>query len=184
MSRYLRILAAFVALNVAGVPAAAQHGEVQLGLAASYGTPTAFGAGVGPVAGIVLGRLAYFGGRWLAYSGGNEQLGPGEPTDLKSSAHVYLTDLGVVIPAGPFEALPAISLGAARYTQGGVEHAVEFVVAPGLSLHAYLAGLVLIPEVQYLITGRPQDLTWPTDRHGAFASLRVMIPIEVGRVRY
>jgi hypothetical protein len=63
------------------------------------------------------------------------------------------------------------------------QHAFEFFGAPGVSVHARVAGLRIIPEIQYGLAGAP-DLAWPVSRRGLLASLRVVVAFEVDRIRY
>lgn len=184
--RTLRALGACLPLWLMAAPLAAQHGEVQLGAVASYGTPDSFGRGAGVVAGIAIGRLVYVGFRWVHHQGGSHDLaGEADTADVVTRARLFLGDLGLIIPVRGLEVVPGVSLGASRYTQShsAPRHATEFVIAPGIAVHTYVAGLVLIPEIQYYVCGAP-ELRWRADHRGAVASLRLVIPIEVGRIRY
>ena len=167
-------------------PARAQHGELQLGLAVSHGSAAAFGAGVGPVAGISLGRLVYVGVRWLHQRGSTTWVGEPEelPTPVRTRAQLFAADFGVVIPVRGVELVPGASVGVARIVQRGWDgfRANELVVAPGIAAHVYVAGLVLIPELQYGITGRPSAAP-AFENRGSLASFRVAVPIELGRIR-
>jgi hypothetical protein len=49
-------------------------------------------------------------------------------------------------------------------------------------MQAHVAGLVLIPEVQYGLAGDP-EMPRPVTHRGLTASLRVVVPFEVRRVR-
>lgn len=175
-------LALVAALGATALPALSQQGEIQLGVTTSYGAPRAFGVGAGAVAGVVLGRLVYAGVRWVYQQGSTESLASGP--EVTTRAQLFMLDLGAVLPAGAVEIVPGVSLGVARFGQHGssTRRASEFVTAPGISLHAYLGGLVLIPELQYYLAGNP-EYSVPVDHRGAVGSLRVVIPIEVGRIR-
>lgn len=84
-----------------------------------------------------------------------------------------------------------MSIGAARFAQrarpvGGPEApnviATEFFWGAGLSVLGRVAGLVVIPEVQYGFAGDPQ-LNGPLVHQGLTVSMRVATTFEVGRVR-
>lgn len=174
-----------LALGALPAPARAQHGELQLGLAVSHGSAAAFGTGVGPVAGVALGRLAYVGVRWLHLRGSTTGVESGDAhAEVRTRAQLFTVDLGVVIPMRGVELVPGVSVGVARFRQRGGDwtRAKELVVAPGMAVHVYLAGLVLIPELQYSLTGRPDD-AMAFENRGRLASFRIAIPIELGRIR-
>jgi hypothetical protein len=171
-----RLLAA--ALPLLASPLVAQLGEVQFGALASYGRGDAFGAGAGLVLGVAPGRLAYVGLRWT-YQAGTTKAG------VTNRVQVFATDLGVEIPAGALEVVPGLSLGALRFAQraaGVSRHATEFLAAPGAAVELHLARVALIPELQYVLAGDP-ELPSPVGHRGAVASLRLVIPLEVGRIR-
>lgn len=174
-----------LALGALPAPVRAQHGELQLGLAVSHGSAAAFGAGVGPVAGIALGRLAYVGVRWLHQRGSTTSVESGAlSTEVTTRAQLFMLDLGGIIPVRGLELVPGLSIGAGRFVQRGGEgfRDTELVVAPGIAMHVYVAGLVLIPELQYCIMGRP-DASAHFEHRGRLASFRVALPIELGRIR-
>jgi hypothetical protein len=157
-----------------------QIGELHLGVVASHGTPGAFGPGAGLVVGIAPGRLVYVGARW-SYQFGSTQ------AQVRTRVQSFAADLGVQIPAGPVEVVPSLSLGALRYAQraaGGSTHSVEFLAAPGLSVEIPLAGIALIPEVQFYLAGKPSNLSVPVTHRGLLTSLRLVVPIEVSRFRW
>jgi len=160
-------------------PLPAQLAEVQLGVVASYGSGDPYRPGGGLVFGIAPGRLTYAGLRWTYYPGATRQ-------GLRNRAQVFALDLGVQIPVGPLEVVPGVSLGFIRFAQrtGAVsEHDTKFLVAPGLSVEAHVASLALIPELQYDLAANP-DLSIPVRHRGLVASLRLVLPIEAGRLRH
>jgi len=175
-------------------PVRAQLGEVHLGALLSYGVEEAYGAGAGIVVGVAAGRITYVGLRWTYYAGRETRVtAPTAPIDVRTRVQLFAVDLGVQVPVGAFEIVPGVSVGAARFAQrarpagaAGTDApsviGTEFFVAPGLSLQARLAGLVVIPEVQYGMAGDP-EMPWTVAHRGLTASLRVVVPFEVGRVR-
>lgn len=182
------------AMLTCATPARAQLGEVQLGGGLSYGTGAVYGRGAGLVLGVSAGRLAYVGLRWTAHQGATSiVLPPGGAREVRTRTQVGALDLGVVIPAGVFEVVPGFSLGVVWFQQrdrpavaGGTAtyaHAEEFLVAPGVSVEAHLAGVVLIPQVQYYLSGQP-DLPWAARNGGMLTSVRLVLPIEVRRIRH
>ena len=179
-------------MSMAARAAVAQIGEVHLGAVASYGTSEAFGKGAGLVVGVAAGRLTYLGLRWTSYHGNTTPYaGPGAPVDVKNRTSSYIADLGIMIPAGKADLLPGVGLGWLHFTQNvrpaagseTVRHGDEFLATPGVAVEIHLARLALIPELQYSLSGSP-DLPYPVGHAGAVATLRVVIPFEVGRVRY
>lgn len=171
----------------------AQLGEVQLGSVVSYGTAAPYGLGAGLVLGVAAGRLAYAGLRWT-YQTGSTELGPTTttPVAVRTRAHLFAVDVGLLFPAGAVEIVPGATLGAARFAQradappGGAAvsaHAIEFFAAPGLSVHLRVAGLRIIPEIQYFLAGDP-DLPWRVSHRGPVTSMRIVVPFEVDRIRY
>lgn len=100
-----------------------------------------------------------------------------------------------MFPVGSLEIVPGVTLGAARFaqraTQAGAggqpvtvrDHAVEFLAAPSLSVHARAARVLFIPELQYCLAGHP-DLSWRAPHRGLIASLRIVLPIEIDRIRH
>jgi len=156
----------------------AQLGEVHVGLVASYGTGEAYEPGAGVVVGVAAGRLAYVGLRWV-YHRGTTTAG------VTNRAQVYGVDLGVLIPVGALEVVPGLSLGAVRFAQralGIADHATEFLAAPGVSVEVPAGRVAVIPELQYHLAGDP-DLPSQVDHRGLVASLRLVIPLEIGRIR-
>lgn len=177
---------------VACLPSAAypQLGEVHVGSVVSYGGAASYGLGAGLVLGVAAGRLAYVGLRWTYQSGTTAPaITPTTTVDVRSRVQLFTADLGLQIPVGALEVMPGGVLGVAWFAQrtGGPpaasDHAAEFVGGPSLSVQAHVAGLVLIPEVQYQWAGNP-DLPWPVAHRGPVALLRVVLPFEVDRIRY
>ena len=159
-------------------PARCQIGEVQAGVVGSYGWRGPYGPGAGLVFGVATGRLAYVGLRWT-YHTGSTQAG------VTTRAQSFAVDLGVVIPVRQLDVVAGVSLGAVRFAQragSARAHKVEFMGAPGLAAELHVARIALIPELQYVWTGDPQ-LPQPVRHHGLIASLRFVVPIEVGRIR-
>lgn len=165
--------------------ALAQHGEVQLGAVASYGAPTSLRQGVGVAAGVAMGRLLYVGMRGVHHAGSTRAVADAASGNLRNSSQLLLADIGLMVPVGPLEIVPGVALGAMRFNQRASEttHATTFVFAPGLSVHARVAGLVVVPEVQYVVARNPR-LAFPAPHRGAIAAVRVVFPFEVGRIRY
>ena len=156
----------------------AQLGEVQVGMVASYGTGEAYEPGAGVVVGVAAGRLTYLGLRW-AYHRGTTKAG------VTNRAQVYTVDLGVLIPVGAVEVVPGLSLGAVRFAQrapGIDDYATEFVAAPGVSVQVRAGRVALIPELQYHLAGDP-DFPSRVGHRGLVASLRLVVPLEIGRIR-
>ena len=177
---------------LAGLPSSAhaQLGEVHLGPVVSYGGAAPYGVGAGLALGVAAGRLAYVGLRWT-YQTGTTQRVTTLPTtvEIRSRVQLFTADLGIQIPVGAFEVTPGGALGVAWFAQrvggpqAGSEHATELVGGPSLSVQVHAVGLVLIPELQYQWAGNP-ELPWPVTRHGPVASVRVVVPFEVDRIRY
>jgi hypothetical protein len=184
VSPRLRVALTALVLGVAAAPASAQHGELQLGGIASYGPASAVREGAGVVAGIALGRLVYAGVRWVYHAGSTESGGTAA-AGVTNRAQQFLLDLGLMVPFRGIEIVPGVSLGAVRFTQrdAATDHSTVFAVAPSLSVHVYLIGVVVIPEVLYLMARDP-ELRRPVAHRTAMAALRVVIPIEVRRIRY
>ncbi len=165
-------------------PATAQMGELQLGAVVSYGAPRSFRQGAGVVAGVGLARLAYAGARWV-YQAGSRERPEGTEGDIVTRTQLYLADFGAMLPVAGLEIVPGVSCGAVRFTQSGGDRppAWELAAGTGLSVHAHVAGLVAIPELQYLWSGTPR-LAWPVPHSGVLYGLRVVLPIELKRIRY
>jgi len=175
-------------------PARAQLGEVHLGALLSYGVEDAYAPGAGIVFGVAAGRITYVGLRWTYYTGRETRIdAPTAQIDVRTRVQLFAVDLGVQVPLGAFEIVPGVSVGAARFAQRaqpagtGAPDApsvigTEFFAAPGLSLQGRVAGLVVIPEVQYGFAGDP-EMPWTVVHRGLTVSLRVVAPFEVGRVR-
>ena len=191
MTRLHRSVLMCAALVCAPQMVRAQVGEVHIGPIASYGLPDSFGPGGGLVVGVAAGRLIYIGLRWAYQSGSTEVMGtPATPISVTSRAQLFAFDLGLLFPAGAFEIVPGISLGATRFAQqadspaGFVsEHDVAFLAAPGLSVYTRLGALLVIPELQYFL-GRNPKLPWPVEHRGPVASIRFVVPFEVSRIRH
>ncbi len=195
MTHLARWCASLGVLGFCAAPAQAQLGELQFGPTVSYGSGSSYGSGAGAAFGVSVGRLAYVGLRWTAYRGATvEETGGPSTAMVRNRTQVTALDLGVVIPAGMFEFVPGFSIGAVWFRQrathltaGGSPlvtsaHAEEFFVAPGLAVEIHAGGLVLIPQLQYCLAGRP-DLPWPAHHGGALASVRLVVPIELHRIR-
>ncbi len=178
-------------LAAAPAPALAQLGEVQLGAVASWGSAKTYGPGGGLVFGVAAGRLAYVGVRWSTFAGSTAASAT-PAADVRTRVQLFAADVGLQFPAGPFETIPRVSVGVARFTQhadypgvfpaDSTAHAHELLVAPALAVQMYVAGLAVIPELQYVLSGSP-DLRWPVQHRGLLLSLRLVVPIEVRRIR-
>ena len=192
----MRLLqAGTLSVALACVPAAthAQLGEVHVGALLSYGLPNNFGPGVGLVVGVAAGRVAYLGLRWTYLTGETIATGgPTTPVEVTSRVQVFAADLGILFPVGQFEIVPGASLGWARFAQrvvpagGGSpvrEHGTKFFAAPGVWVQARLAGLLVIPELQYYLAEDP-ELSRPVSRRGLVASLRLVVPFEIGPIAH
>jgi hypothetical protein len=168
----------FAALLLRAPGVVAQLGELQVGVSASYGTADAYGPGAGLVLGVATGRLAYAGLRWTYHTGATT-------AGVTTRAQAFAVDLGVVIPVGALELVPGVSLGAMRFAQhagSARAHKVEFLAAPGLAVEVRVARVALIPELQYSLAGDP-ELAQPVQHRGLVAALRLVIPLEIRRIR-
>lgn len=169
-----RSVAALV-LAIAPVGARAQLGEVQVGAIGTWGVAEVHGPGVGVVGGVAAGRIIYVGGRAVWQFGSGTTRG-----------QLFAVDGGILFPLGPFEIVPGVTLGWMRYEQGvaGARVAtMRFVSAPSLAVHVRLAGLVLIPEALY-VTALDHGLPQPATHQGFVGAVRLVVPIEVNRIRY
>ncbi len=194
MKQLLRSGAFSAAMACIPSAASAQLGEVHLGVLVNYGLPNAFGPGAGLAVGVAAGRFTYLGLRWTYQTGETvAALAPTPPVDVTNRVQIFAVDLGVLFPVGKFEIVPGASLGWARFAQrvgppaGGQsvvrEHSTAFFGAPSVSLQARVAGLLVIPELQYYLAGDP-ELPQPVSHRGLVASLRIVVPFEVGRIRH
>ena len=181
MRRAVRRCLLFAAVALPGASSlTGQIGELHLGVVASHATPGAFGPGAGLVVGIAPGRLVYVGARW-SYQFGSTQ------AQVRTRVQSFAADLGVQIPAGSVEIVPSLSLGALRYAQraaGSTTHSVEFLAAPGLAVEIPVARIALIPELQFYLAGKPDNLLVAVTHRGLLTSLRLVVPIEVSRFRW
>ena len=188
----IRPLHAWLTLSLLAMPAAAQLGELQLGVVAAYGTGRPYGPGAGIVAGVAPGRIAYVGVRWTYHAGGTRLVDSASATEVRTWAQAFTVDLGVQIPVGAVEVLPGISLGAMRFAQrtrqepGGAivtsRRATEFLAAPGVAVEAVAGRLAFIPQLQYVLAGNP-EFPLRVQHHGLVASVRIVVTREIGRIR-
>jgi hypothetical protein len=194
MTRFSGGVMLVIALQCAPSAALAQLGEVHLGALASYGLPNSYGPGGGIAMGVATGRLTYVGVRWAYHVGSAQSAGAPATVEVTSRVQMFALDLGILLPAGPVELVPGISLGAARFAQradlGNTGRSTtdwasdtEFLAAPGLSIQTRFAGLLLIPELQYVLGGDP-ELPWPVRHRGPVATMRIVFALEVGRFRH
>jgi len=174
------------------IPAAlaAQLGELQIGVVGSYSPWDPHRGGTGLVVGVAPGRVMYVGLRWT-YDFGNTGVvaTPGGPAQVRTRTQVFAADLGVLIPKGSVEIVPSVSFGIVQFAQRSssagssvFRGSKEFLAAPGLALQVSVAGVALIPELQYYITGRP-PLLQPVQRGGVVASVRLVFLREIRRIR-
>ena len=178
MRRLVGVPALLLGTLAMAAPARGQIGEVQAGVVGSYGSPAAYGPGAGLVFGVATGRLAYVGLRWTYHTGATT-------AGVTTRAQSFAVDLGVVIPVRQLDVVAGVSLGAVRFAQRSASvraHKVEFLGAPGIAAEVHLARVALIPELQYAWAGDP-ELPQPVRHHGLVASVRFVVPIEVGRIR-
>lgn len=192
MSR--RIPAAVLPLVFWPALLAAQLGEVHLGALASYGTASSYGVGAGLIGGISAGRLVYVGARWVYYAGGTERGSDSTGTyDVRTQAQIFAADLGLQYPLGAVEIVGGVTIGATRFgqhsspvTRGATAFtakvATEFLIAPNVSLQIRVGRLLLIPEVMYSLGGAP-DLEWSAAHQGPLFAVRIVVPLEVDRIR-
>lgn len=167
-----------------------QLGEVQVGPVVSIGGEASYRLGAGLALGVAAGRLVYVGLRWSYQAGSTQQLTAPETTvEVRSRVQLFTADLAVQIPAGALEIMPGATLGVAWFAQhvGGAAarsfRTAKFTAGPSLSVQAHMAGLVFVPEIKYLWAGDP-ELPWPIAHQGPVASLRLVIPFEVDRIRH
>jgi hypothetical protein len=185
-----------VALAQALLPAglAAQLGEAQYGVIASYGTSSAWQGGAGLIVGVGAGRLIYIGARWVYYAGSSAvQTDTGGTFEVRDRAQTFAADVGLQYPVGPAEVVAGVTIGAVRFAQraepvspgtGAPQSStrVEFLMAPNLSVQLRVSRFLLIPEFVYSFAVSP-DLRWPVDHKGPLLSVRVVMPFEVQRIR-
>ena len=195
MTRFSGGVILVIALQWAPSVARAQLGEVHLGALASYGMSNSHGPGGGIAIGVATGRFTYLGVRWAYHFGSGQAEGTrATPLEVTSRIQMFAIDLGILLPAGSVEIVPGISLGAARFAQSNTELGntgsktnwaidTEFVAAPGVSVQTRLAGLLLIPEIQYVLGSGP-ELPWPVRHRGPVATMRIVWALEVGRFRH
>jgi hypothetical protein len=175
---------------------AAQLGEVHLGGLVSYGSGGAYQGGAGLIGGISAGRLVYVGARWVYYTGDSGVETDGFGTfSVEDRVDVFAADVGLQYPFGPVELVGGVTVGALRFSQhtapitgegiepAGAEVATEFLFAPNFSAQIRMLRLLIIPEVMLPLSGSP-DLPWPVDYQGPVISVRVVVPIEVDRIRH
>ena len=169
--------------------AEAQLGELQLGVAGAYGPAVSARSGAGLVIGVAPGRLAYVGLRWTRYSGSQRfVLSPGGEIDVRTRSQVIAADVAVMIPAGPLDLMPGVTIGDAHFTQLqkrlGVEGVIardELWVAPGVAAEIHLGRLAIIPEVQYALAGRT-EFPFEVARGGMMMSVRLVWTKELRRI--
>ena len=175
-----------IALAAPGA-AGAQLAELQTGFVLSGGTARGYGPGGGATLGLSAGRLTYVGLRWVYYGGSTVQE---RAWNVRTRTQTYGLDLAVVIPKGPMELMPGVSLGVLRFAQrtdsAGVNppthRAAEFLFSPGLAAEIHVGGAAIIPEVQWSLAGRP-DLPFSAPHRGLVASVRCVLVTEIGRIR-
>jgi hypothetical protein len=190
-----RALGATLALALCPAALHAQLGEVHLGALVSYGAAASYRIGGGLIAGLSAGRLVYIGARYVYYAGDTQGRADGQGSyDVTTRAQIFAADVGLQFPAGAFEIVGGLTIGATRYGQltnplgtGGTETSTttggtEFLIAPNLSVQIRALGLLVIPEVMYLLSGSP-DLRWPVDYKGPTFGIRLVVPWEVDRIR-
>jgi hypothetical protein len=195
MTRIGRCVMVILALQCAPTVARAQLGEVHLGALVSYGLPNSHGPGVGIAIGVATGRLTYLGVRWAYHVGSAQADGTALiPVEVTSRTQTFAADLGFLLPVGAVEIVPGISLGVSRFAQRNSELGnagsktewasdIEFVAGPGVSIHTRFAGLLFIPELQYVFGSDP-ELPWRVQHRGPVATMRIAFALEVGRFRH
>ncbi len=186
---------------VPDTPAGAQIAELHIGTVGSYGSAHAYGPGGGLVLGLAAGRLTYVGLRWTTFAGATTTDGPffaiccTYSRWVRTRVQSFAADLGFLIPAGPVEIIPGVSLGALRFVQRqrliddtgvllatSTRHAVEFLASPGVSVEIHAGRFAVIPEIQWSLSGNP-DLPFLAAHSGPVVSLRLVRSLEIGRVR-
>ncbi len=187
MTARWRVTLLLAVLPGLAAPAQAQLGEVQVGVIGSQGLGQGGRRAPGLVVGLAGARLVYIGVRGTR--DGETRTDAATSTVVTDHATLLALDLAAIIPAGPLEVMPGVSLGALRHDQHTAQGATtndvrstNFLVAPSLSAELHAGSVGLIPEVQYQFSGRP-DLAYPVRRVGWLVSLRVVFVWEVGRVR-
>jgi hypothetical protein len=174
----------------------AQLGEVHLGALASYGTSGSHQAGAGLIGGVSAGRFIYVGARWQYFGGSSKEQSDSTGTyDVSTQAQIFAADVGLQYPAGKVELVMGVTIGATRYGQESkavgtrsansstARVATEFLVAPNFSVQFRALDLLFIPEVTYAFGGSP-DLHWPAEHKGLVFGVRIVVPIEVYRIRW
>lgn len=185
-----------MALGQALLPAtlAAQLGEAQFGVIASYGTASAYHGGAGLIAGVGAGRLIYVGARWVYYFGSSAvQTDTGGTFDVRDRAQTFAFDVGLQYPVGAVEVVAGVTIGAVRFAQqaepvtpgtGAPQSSsrVDFLLVPNFSFQLRVSRFLVIPEFMYSFAASP-DMRWPMDNKGPLLSIRVVTAFEVQRIR-
>ena len=188
-----RIAILTAALLGVASPAAAQLWEVHLGAVGSYGSADAHGAGIGPVIGVMPGRLLYAGLRWTYFAGTTAtDSSTATTTDIRNQAQTLSLDLGLVIPKGPTEIMPGVGIGLTRFVQDArasgsgaawqTSTATELLITPGIAVLIPFGRMAIIPEVQYALCPHPR-VPFPMDHQGLLLSVRTVITFETDRIR-
>lgn len=177
------------------VPAAAQMGEAHFGVIGSYGSGSAYQAGVGLTASYAPGRLVWLGLRYIDYAGGTDRRTDSTGSwDVTTRAQLFGADLALEYPLGAIELVGGVTMGTVRFWQGadqmggsGVtpteEVGTSFVLAPTVMAEIRTGPLMLIPQVAYYFAGSP-DFRWPVGHDGWAVSLMLVLPIETHRITY
>ena len=176
-----RIAAALVVLCLAPHPASAQYAQLHLGLSGNWGFADAYQPGVGGTAGILMGRIFYLGGRYVHYWGSATQT-TGQP--ITDEVQTLAGELAIQIPAGPFELLGSVGIGAAfhrRSTNAALntrEEDHKFMIVPGVTATLPVLGLLVSAEAFYVVTG-PPDFDRDGDWKSVGVGLRVVVPLDI-----
>ena len=173
------------ALSVAApIAAQAQMGELHFGVIGGYGVAASYRGGAGVTIAVVPGRIVFLGLRYVHHWGSSFDTAN---VTIHPRSETVAADLGFQFPFGNVEVVIGASLGSTHFEQDvpdstGKTEGWEFLVAPSLTAYFRLGRFLIAPEFQWGLAGDP-DLLGPTPHLGPVIYLRLVLPIEIGRIR-
>ena len=191
MRRLLLLVAALLTAIALPGMLRAQQAELQVGAIGAWGARDAYQAGVGGSLALVGGRVLYLGGRLIYYFGTTtEQTVGTDRVRQEVRTGIITGDVGAQVPAGPFEMLVTVGIGAAKFhqtverQQGSAEPTIdaqkktEFLLAPGFAVTLPVGPLRFAVEAQYYLAGDP-DFYEGFESNSLVLSARFVLAIPV-----